>query len=364
MERELRSIKLCADHLQLFTRNSLSSDKMLNGLMKLASVLFSPANMCAVVKEMTRFLLPPGVTLEVECPNTQLALLGAPTQLNQMLLNLVSNACKFTTEGSIVLSATVLEETEKQVKIKFAVTDTGSGVPKDKQTGILELRSQSGDSESQSKGFGIGLNVTSRFAVLMGGSLEVRSPVTDNRGSEFKFTLMMTKTEKVAEEEVVTEVAKEQRAPLMKLRALVVDDSKMNQKMMGRKFMIGDFKDLKWDVDYAYTGEEALKMVEGGGMYDVIVMDENLQDSGGVLLGTDTTRLIREREAVGGKRALIVGHSANQTEADVKKGRESGQDWFWAKPPPTGGEMLQDVARLLRVVGDGGAAAGELALSI
>jgi len=360
VERELYSIKLCADHLQLFTRNSLASDKILNGLMKLASVSFGLARLLAEVKEMTRFLLKPGVTLEVEYPNSQLSLLGAPMQINQMLLNLVNNACKFTTVGSIVVSAKVLEETEEIAKVKFAVTDTGPGVPEDKQMGIMELRSQTGDSESQSKGFGIGLNVTSRFAVLMGGALEVRSPVNDDKGSVFSFTLELTKTEEVVAKEVAKEA--ELHIPLMNLRALVVDDIKMNQKMMGRKLTIGDFEGLKWDVEFAFTGEDALKMIEGGCMYDVIVMDENFQDAGGVLKGTDATRLIREREAAGGKRALIVGHSANQTEADVKRGRESGQDWFWPKPPPTGAQMLQDVTRLLGGVGDGGA--GERALLI
>jgi len=145
VECKLCSIKLAANHLQLFTRNSLSRAKMLNGLMEFASVFFSPVKLSAEVTEMMRFLLKPGVTLEVVCPNISLALLGAPMQLNQMLLNLVGNACKFTTEGSIVVSATVLDETEETVRIKFAVADAGLGVPKDKQQIIFELRGQTGD---------------------------------------------------------------------------------------------------------------------------------------------------------------------------------------------------------------------------
>ena len=244
IECELRSIKLAADHLQLFTRNSLWRAKVLNGLVELASVFFSPVKLCAEVTKMMRFLLKPGVTLEVVCPNISLALLGAPMQLNQMLLNLVGNAWKFTTEGSVVVSATVLEETEEReetVRIKFAVMDTGLGVPKDKQQITFELRGQTGDSASQSKGSGIGLSFTSGFAVLMGGALEVRSPVANNRGGEFSFTLELTKTVEVVKE-VVT---KELQTPLMNLRALVVDGSKMNQNIMGRKLMGGAFKDLK-----------------------------------------------------------------------------------------------------------------------
>ena len=92
-----------------------------------------------------------------------------------------------------MVSATVLEKTEETAMVKFAVTDTGLGVPEDKQKGIMELRGQTGDAESQSKGFGIGLNVTSGFAVVMGGALEVRSPVANNKDSEFSFTLELEK---------------------------------------------------------------------------------------------------------------------------------------------------------------------------
>jgi len=67
----------------------------------------------------------------------------------------------------------------------------------------MELRGQTGGAESQSKGFGIGLSFTSGFAVLMGGALEVRSPVANNRGSEFSFTLELTKTEEVVAKEVL-----------------------------------------------------------------------------------------------------------------------------------------------------------------
>ena len=206
--------------------NALRRDKMRNGPVVLASVIFSLSALCLTIQDMTRFLLKPGVVLEVECPNTQLSLLGAPTQLKQMLLNLASNVGKFTTEGSIVVSATVLEETEKKVKVKFAVTDTGRGVPEDKQKGIMELRDQTGDAESQSKGFGIGPNVTSGFAVLMGGALEVRSPVANDRGSEFSFTLELEKAKQVVEEKVAKEVTL--FTPPMNLRVVVVDDSKMN----------------------------------------------------------------------------------------------------------------------------------------
>ena len=325
--------------------NVLSNDKILAGTMALPSMIFFPAKLCAELKKTTGHSPKSGVSYTADFPDAAVTLYGAPMQLNLMLLNLVGNATKFTTEGTIVLGAAVLEESEKEVTIKFTVTDTGPGIPEDKQQGIFDLLSQTGELESQSKGFGIGLSITSRLAVLMGGQLEVRSPVADNKGSEFSFTLVLKKAENAAEKvvEKVVEEVKVFTAPTG-LKALVVDYSKMNQKLMGRRLEAGDFKKLKWTVEFAFTGEDALKILEGGSVFDVIVMDENMQDAGGKLLGSEATKLIKEREV--GERAIIVGHSGNCTNEDKKKLKDSDQDWFWGKPPPTGGEMLQDVVRL------------------
>ena len=352
VEDELRCIEQCSNHLHLFMKNVLSLDKILDGTFALPSVPFSPAKLCAGVKAMARRSAQPGVTIEAAGGgNAELMLQGAPTQLNLMLLNLVSNAAKFTTEGTVTLSATVLGEVGEEVEIYFAVTDTGVGIPKDKQKGIFEMRSQTGGAESQSKGFGIGLNIASRLAILMGGSLEVRSPVRDNRGSEFGFTLNM---KKAVEMEVAEEEEEVKVFPLpVGLRVLIVDDSLSNRKVLSRKLVKGLFEPLNWLVELAKTGEEALALIDAGGVFDLIVMDENMHDAGGVLLGTETTRIIREREGEKEKRALIFGYSGSNTEEDRGRGRESGQDWFWEKPAPREEQALLEVARLWTEKGGG-----------
>ena len=283
------------------------------------------------------------------------------SQLNLMLLNLVSNAVKFTGEGAVTLSASVVEELEKSVMIKFAVTDTGVGIPKNKREGIFAMRSQSGGAESRSKGFGIGLSIVQKLAEVMGGALDVMSPVPkggslsggspgeNNEGSEFSFTLALDKAEKeVAEKEVAEKevVEKEAFELPVGLKVLIVDDSMTNRKLMKRKLGTGEFKELEWKVVTARTGEGCLEMLDAGSVFDLIVMDENMQDAGGELLGTETTALIRKREGGGQHRALVFGWSGNSTEEDKEKGRKSGQDWFWSKPAPPGEQALQDVARL------------------
>jgi len=277
------------------------------------------------------------------------------TQLNLMLLNLVSNAVKFTEEGVVTLSASMVEEFEKSVKIKFAVTDTGVGIPKDKREGIFGMLSQSGGAESRSEGFGIGLSIVQKLTEVMGGALDVMSPVPkgrslsgvspeeNNEGSEFSFTLALDKAEEVAEKEVEEKEAFELPVGM---KVLIVDDSMANRKLMNRKLCTGEFKELEWKIMTARTGEGCLEMLDAGSVFDLIVMDENMQDAGGELLGTETTELIRKREDGGQHRALVFGWSGNSTEEDKEKGRESGQDWFWSKPAPPGEQALQDVARL------------------
>ena len=315
---------------QLFLKNVLSLDKILDGSMPLPRETFGLANLCKGVKDMVRHSALPGVTIETEYEESAMLLRGAAMQLNLMLLNLVSNAAKFTTEGRIVLSATVLEETAAGAKIKFSVTDTGPGIPADKQRSIFEMRSQTGGLVSQSKGFGIGLNVASKLAVLMGAELCLKIPVERGMGSEFSVTLMLGKAETVAEVEKAADIL----APPQGLRVLIVDDGKLNQKLLSRRFTKGVFKDLRWSVEVAVNGEQALEMMEGGSEFDLIVMDENMQETGGVLLGTETTKLIREREEEKGKgkRAVIVGHSGNCTDEDKERGKKSGQDWYVSLP--------------------------------
>jgi len=298
---------------------------------------------------MTRHSEQPGVTRVDGFESTDMLLIGAPMQLNLVLLNLVSNAAKFTTKGAITFSVTVEEEASDWAKVKFAVTDTGVGIPIDEHESIFEMRSQTGGLVSQSKGFGIGLNIASKLTGLMGGRLEVKSPVKDGKGSEFSFTLSL---KKAAEQHKVEEGVEEGEAglapivaPPMHLRVLIVDDGKMNQKLLRRKFEGGVFEALRWSVDIAINGEQALEKIDAGGEFDLIVMDENMRETGGRLLGTEVTKLIRSRE--GRERGvIIVGHSGNSTWEDKERGRVSGQDAFWEKPPPKSEQMLQDVSRL------------------
>ena len=192
---------------------------------------------------------------------------------------------------------------------RFAVTDTGPGIPQDKQQSIFSLRSQSGDAASQSSGFGIGLSIAKQLTYLMGGELGVASPVQAGAGSEFSFSLQLRRAGLLQIDvggggggpqqlESVSE-------PPLNLVVLIVDDVAMNRRMMKRKLTTGPFEELNFSVSDAATGEGALELVDAGRDFDLIITDENMQDAGGVMTGTELTRKLRERK--GGKKALIFG---------------------------------------------------------
>jgi len=142
------------------------------------------------------------------------------------------------------------------------------------------------------------------------------------------------------------------RKALQNMRVLVVDDVLVNRKVMGRRFRQPPFSEFDITVSYASSGEEALRKIEEADAdnkaFDVIVMDEFLYDSGGVLLGHETVERIRLKESVGSdperKRSMIFGCSGNLTSEDVQRFRDSGSDGFWGKPLPESHLLLEDIS--------------------
>lgn len=349
IEQELHTIESCTNHLSTLLRSILTLDKILNGSLSLRKTRFEPARLVMDIEKIQRRTA--NKNTMVVCGHDGgedgIALEGAPTQLSLVLLNLVSNAVKFTEMGMITVSWKKEEETEEVAVVRFSVMDTGVGIPKDEQESVFGFRNQSANEEIQSKGFGIGLSVASKLVNLMGGELKVRSPVREADGDggvgcEFYFVLGLKKLNAEAPMTLKSTTKNLFRS----FRVLVVDDDNVNRKITSRYFTSGKFKELCWTADVARTGEDALKMMETAteeGSYDLVILDENMEMAGGKLKGTETTVIIRERERGGGKRSLVFGLSGNCTKADMKKSWESGQDGFWSKPIPSYEKAVEDL---------------------
>jgi CheY-like chemotaxis protein len=166
--------------------------------------------------------------LEVIClipPDLPTRLRGDPGRLRQVLINLTGNAVKFTSHGEIVLRANMDNQSAKNVIIKFAVTDTGIGIPPERQAAVFDRFVQV-DSSTTRKfgGTGLGLAISKQLAELMGGRIGLISE--PNVGSTFWFTAEFEFSEEAPQDSSITHV------PLVDLRVLVVDDNPTNRLVM------------------------------------------------------------------------------------------------------------------------------------
>ncbi|WP_188360771.1 ATP-binding protein [Flavobacterium orientale] len=208
-------------------------------------------------------------------------LIGDPTKLSQIFINLINNALKFTKNGTVSVSAKIipLETNEEDLtRIYFDINDNGIGIPPENQEAIFESFSQ-GSVEINRKygGTGLGLAIVKRLVNLLGGEIKLKSDV--NVGSSFSFALDF----KIGHQTFVEVVKQYDSAVFSNKKVLVVEDNKINQmitkKMVENKEMICEIVD---------NGEEAITLVENNN-FDLVLMDVHLPG----INGTTATEKIR-----------------------------------------------------------------------
>lgn len=210
-------------------------------------------------------------------------LVGDPTKLSQIFINLINNALKFTKNGKVTFQATLLKKEGNQLSIHFKVSDTGIGIPKDKQATIFESFSQ-GSVEINRKygGTGLGLAIVKRLVELMGGEIQLSS--TENIGSSFFFDVTL---EEGTSEEVVVQKTYDESIFTGK-HILVVEDNKINQ-MITKKML--ESKGMTCEV--IDEGEAAIEALRNKS-FDLVLMDVHLPG----INGTIATQRIREFDKI------------------------------------------------------------------
>ncbi len=232
-------------------------------------------------------------------------LMGDDLHLRQILLNLVSNAIKFTDRGEVLLSIRVLRKTTESVEIEFSVQDSGIGIPEDKLQYIFEGFSQAESSISRRfGGTGLGLAISKRLVVLMGGALQVESKI--DKGSRFHFKLHFA----IGSQSVLGSSDAARVHLKDKIRLLIVDDNAMARKVLQE---IGE--SFGWRCDALTSGEQALAQLERSTdpLYEVILMDWGMPG----LDGRETALRIRNLEGLG-KSPVILMVSAHNRELITK----------------------------------------------
>ncbi len=236
--------------------------------------------------------------LELIChvsPEVPRSLLGDPVRLRQMLINLTGNAVKFTANGEVVVVVEIEQLVDGAATVLLSVTDTGVGIPKDRQAAIFDSFTQAdGATTRQYGGTGLGLAITRQIAKLMGGDIWVESEV--GRGSRFYARLTL----QVA---AVAEPSRRTDDVLQARRILVMDDNQTNLSLLDKALSAWGCR-----VTLATTGNEGLKLLrtakDAGGSFDLAILDAQMPGLDGMTVAREI-----ERDAAYGHPPVVIASS-------------------------------------------------------
>jgi PAS domain S-box-containing protein len=247
-------------------------------------------------------------------------LIGDPHRLRQILMNLVSNAIKFTHAGRIAVSVHRESILGSRVALRFSVRDTGIGIPPEKHGLIFDPFTQAdGSTTWKYGGTGLGLSIASGLVKMMDGRIWVESQ--PGQGATFYFTVTMTSTgKKVVHRPARFDVPR--RGDKRNMRILLAEDNTVNQKLATHVL-----EREGHHVQVARSGREAIGMLQRE-EFDLVLMDIQMPE----LDGLQATAHIRQMERISGKRLPIVAMTAQTGDSDRQRCLKAGMDAYVSKP--------------------------------
>ncbi|OJJ16424.1 hypothetical protein BKI52_34625 [marine bacterium AO1-C] len=315
----LNAIGVSADNLLVIINDILDISKIEAGKLELEHVAFDlPKMIRHLVFTLNYKAEEKGIGLFAEIdPAMHAFVAGDSVRLNQILLNLVNNAIKFTEVGNVRVIAKVTEQDETSQSIHFQVIDTGKGIKKENLEAIFESFNQEDASITRKYGgTGLGLTIGKQLVELFGGTLKVESEF--GVGTTFAFSITF---DKGSPEELVPDYQanKDYTQSLFEKRVLLAEDNQMNQ------FLATTILE-EWGVvvDVAENGKEALEKFREG-KYDLILMDMQMP----VMDGVETTKVIRQKLA---SSIPIIALTANAIKGDRQRCLEAGMNDYLTKP--------------------------------
>jgi signal transduction histidine kinase/CheY-like chemotaxis protein/HPt (histidine-containing phosphotransfer) domain-containing protein len=257
---------------------------------------------------------------------------GDPLRLRQILMNLVDNAIKFTHSGRVTVNARILEHTNENARIEFAVSDTGIGIsPEDQEKIFIPFTQADASTTRNYGGTGLGLTISRKLVELMEGRIWVES--RPGQGSTFYFTVPLKLQKGESAEKI-----KPRKTPLHSsrrgLRVLLVEDTPTNQKLA--EFLLARRGHV---IEIAQNGRQAVEMVEKK-TYDVVLMDVQMP----VMDGFQATAAIRALSDPVKSHVPIIAMTAHALKGDAERCLEAGMDSYVSKPIQ--GEELIELVEL------------------
>lgn len=258
--------------------------------------------------------------LEKNLPNE---IIGDSVRLKQILMNLIGNAIKFTSQGEVSLSAKPLKTGDHECELYFEVRDTGIGIPAEKKERLFQAFMQADSSTTRKYGgTGLGLAIAKRLVELMGGAIQVQSE--PYKGSCFSFTVIVKVgqgfdvTAKTNTDDLHPKLSNE-FAKKYPLQILIAEDNKVNQTVIS---MI--MKKLGYEVVIVPDGAQAVEKIRSS-LFDVVLMDVQMP----VMDGLEATENIRRLD---GKQPIIIALTANAMQQDKDQCIKAGMNDYISKP--------------------------------
>jgi PAS domain S-box-containing protein len=320
----LRTVKSSAESLLTIVNDILDFSKIESRKLALEAVPFSLAD---AVADVRKTLSTPArrKALELLChisPNVPASVIGDPVRFKQIVTNLVGNAIKFTERGHVVVSVREEARSEGVTTVRVIVTDTGIGIPADKQRAIFDAFQQAdGSITRRYGGTGLGLAISATLVQMMGGRIWVESEL--GAGSRFIFT---------ADFDVAARNALAIGGPTpgsirpftaaRPARILIAEDNVVNQRVAA-----GLLTNRGHAVTVVGNGREAVDMLARE-TFDVVLMDVQMP----VMDGLEATAAIRARENGTGRRARVVAMTAYAMIGDRERCVAAGMDGYLPKP--------------------------------
>ncbi len=253
-------------------------------------------------------------------PKLPKEVIGDDLRLKQIFTNLVSNAIKFTHEGEVCIKVQEMFTLEDKLSMKISISDTGIGIPEEKQRIIFEEFTQArSDITRNFGGTGLGLAITQKLLEMFNSKIELQSEI--GKGSVFSFVLNL-KIHHPKSTSPCNEPSNEEFPCRLGGKVLVVEDNFINVKIV-EKFL------RKWEVDFdhAENGVEAIKLVEKSN-YDLILMDIQMP----IMDGIQATEIIRNMSEPHINNIPIIALTANNNEEIRSKAFSAGMNSFLTKP--------------------------------
>ncbi len=340
-QEHLDAIATSSESLLGIVNEILDLSKIEAGKLELEKVRMEPRSVIDSVMEVMRYRAEEkGLKLDAMIANdVPIAVMGDPTRLQQVLMNLVGNAVKFTERGSVHIALDVQDRLTDAVMLRCTVTDTGIGIAADRLARVFDEFTQAeSDHTRRFGGTGLGLTICKRLVEMQGGTISATSIAGE--GSSFTFTIPYALAHSNVDPSAVDEQpttnprpspGQEPTTALRDLHILLVEDNKLNV-LVAQEELTNAIPGVR--VEVAVNGQVALDMLQTN-EYDLILMDVQMP----VMDGYEATRAIRalnkDPDQVGMRhksRIPILAMTANVMQAELQQCIDAGMDGFVPKP--------------------------------